>query len=208
MSNFDSIIFDLDGTIWNTLDIVTKTWNETLKMYDLDKTMTTNDIQSVTGLPYDDLVKKLLPDLDQDLQQKITEKTGELQFEYLTKHGGQLYEGVDETLAKLSQRYKLAIVSNCEKEYMEAFFNYHHELKPYFVDFENPGRTGLSKSENIKLVMERNSFNHSVYVGDTLGDQQAAKGAGIPFIFATYGFGTAEQFDYQIDRFEQLLSLF
>src|SRR5690625_356873 len=208
MSNFDSIIFDLDGTIWDTLDIVTETWNEALKIYGLNKTMTTDAIQSVTGLPYDDLVKKLLPDLDQNLQREITEKTGELQFDYLRQHGGKLYDHVEETLAKLSQRYKLAIVSNCEKEYMEAFFEYHHELQPYFVDFENPGRTGLTKSENIKLVMERSAFEHPVYVGDTLGDQQAAKGADIPFVYATYGFGTADQFDYQLDQFDQLLNLF
>jgi len=66
----------------------------------------------------------------------------------------------------------------------------------------------LTKSENIKLVMERSSLEHPVYVGDTLGDQQAAKGAGVPFVYATYGFGTADQFDYQLDRFDQLLNLF
>ena len=51
------------------------------------------------------------------------------------------------------------------------------------------GRTGLDKGANIRLVMERNGVTKAVYVGDTQGDADAAAKAGVPFIFAEYGFG-------------------
>jgi phosphoglycolate phosphatase len=81
-------------------------------------------------------------------------------------------------------------------------------LGSYFLDFENPGRTGLSKGENIKLIMERNQLQHPAYVGDTDGDRKAAAFAGLPFVFARYGFGQTETYNYAIDRFVQLLDLF
>lgn len=53
------------------------------------------------------------------------------------------------------------------------------------------GRTGMSKGENIRLLLERNGAARAVYVGDTQGDETAARFAGIPFIHAAYGFGQA-----------------
>lgn len=110
-------------------------------------------------------------------------------------------------LESLSQKYKLFIVSNCQEGYIEAFYNY-HQLETYFIDYENPGRTGLSKGENIKLIIERNQLKSPVYIGDTLGDQQAAKAAGIPFVYANYGFGEVEEYDYIIHSLRELQTIF
>ena len=82
-----------------------------------------------------------------------------------------------------------------------------YNLDKYFVDFECPGRTGLPKAENIKLVVERNNLKHPVYVGDTQGDANAAKGANVPFIYAQYGFGSVEEFQDKIESFEELLKI-
>ena len=68
-----------------------------------------------------------------------------------------------------------------------------HGLGKYFADFENPGRTGLPKADNIALVVERNGLRRPLYIGDTQGDFDAAAKAGVPFLHAAYGFG-------QIDR--------
>jgi phosphoglycolate phosphatase len=114
---------------------------------------------------------------------------------------------LEEVLQALSEKYELYIVSNCQEGYIEAFYAY-HGLEKYFRDFENPGRTGLSKGENIKLLMKRNGLEAPVYVGDTAGDQKAAKDAGIPFVYAKYGFGDVEDYDYAIERFDALLEIF
>jgi len=65
----------------------------------------------------------------------------------------------------------------------------------------------LTKGENIKLIIERNNLINPVYVGDTDGDLKASRFAGIPFIYAQYGFGEANEYDYMINSFEELLKL-
>ena len=62
-------------------------------------------------------------------------------------------------------------------------------MRDIFDDFESAGATGLSKGENIKLVVERNNIDKAVYIGDTQGDLDSADFAGVPFIRAAYGFG-------------------
>ena len=52
--------------------------------------------------------------------------------------------------------------------------------------------------------MKRNSIKHAAYIGDTLGDFNASKLAGIDFIYAKYGFGEVEKPDYTINSFEEL----
>ena len=99
-----------------------------------------------------------------------------VEIEHVAKVGGILFEGLEETLEYLSGKYKLYIVSNCQKGYIEAFLEF-HKLGKYFVDRENAENTGLSKGKNIRLVMARNGLENTVYVGDTIGDQNAAKEA-------------------------------
>ena len=56
--------------------------------------------------------------------------------------------------------------------------------------------------------MERNNLKDVVYVGDTRGDADSAKIAGIPFVYAEYGFGHVDEYDYKIEKFEDLKKLF
>ena len=95
-------------------------------------------------------------------------------------------------LAALSARCPLFLVSNCQDGYIEAFFQA-HGLGRYFTDYENPGRTGLPKADNIALVAERNGLRRPLYIGDTQGDYDAASKAGVPFLHAAYGFGRIDR---------------
>ncbi len=61
------------------------------------------------------------------------------------------------------------------------------------------GRTGMVKGPNIRLLMERHGIQTAIYVGDTTGDEQASRLAGIPFVWASYGFGRADAPDAVID---------
>ena len=126
--------------------------------------------------------------------------------ENLLKEGGTLYPNTRETIINLRKKYKLYIVSNCVKGYIESFLNT-SGLKDYFDDYESYGNTLLSKGENIKLVIERNNLKNPIYVGDTNGDMEGARIAGIPFVYASYGFGDVESFDYKIDDISELLNI-
>jgi len=203
----DSIIFDLDGTLWDSRENVAKSWNQVLKSYPYAKgTVTEKDLKKVMGLQLPDIAKVLFDYLDEERQLELIEKCSLIENQYLQEKGGTLYPKLEEVLQKLSQKFKLFIVSNCQDGYIEAFFE-SHGLEQYFKDFENPGRTGLTKGENIQLIMKRNHLSSPIYVGDTQGDRDAAAYAGIPFVYAAYGFGEVESYDYKIDGLEGLLRL-
>ena len=80
------------------------------------------------------------------------------------------------------------MVSNCQDWYLEAFMRI-SGLAVLFSGHECHGRGGRSKSENIALLARRHRLKRPVYVGDTAGDQQAAREAAVDFCFAAYGFG-------------------
>ncbi|UQZ32185.1 HAD family hydrolase [Paenibacillus sp. PK3_47] len=204
----DSIIFDLDGTLWDSTEVVVVAWKDVLSGYPgISNEISKEALQGIMGLQVDEVGRQLFPELEEEMQQKIMDDCCKMECQYLAEQGGGLYEELEEVLQVLSQKYKLFIVSNCQAGYIEAFYEY-HKLGKYFTDFENPGRTGLSKGENIKLIMERNYLRSPVYVGDTEGDQKAAAFAGIPFVYASYGFGEVSGADYTIRRLSELLELF
>lgn len=205
----DSIIFDLDGTLWDSRKEVCIAWNEVLKDFDIEKKeVTIEDMTSTMGMLLVDIGKKFFPDLEDELINKIVNECCHRENEYLTKNGAKLFDNLELVLEKLSKKYKLFIVSNCNDGYIESFFA-SHKLEKYFTDIECPGRTGLNKAENNKLIIKRNNLKSPIYVGDTQGDCNSAKAAGIPFVYARYGFGKdVKPYDYVIDKIEELLELF
>lgn len=203
----DSIIFDLDGTLWDSAGSVINSWNETISNYnEVQNKLTIDDMKSVMGLVIQDVASKFFPYLEEKNRLKIINHCCKNECEYLEENGATLYNKLEETLKELTKTYKLFIVSNCQCGYIEAFFKA-HRLNEYFIDYESSGRTGLTKGENIKLLIERNSLIKPVYIGDTEGDLKAARFAGIPFIYARYGFGEVKEFDYVIGSFDELLNL-
>jgi phosphoglycolate phosphatase len=203
----DSIIFDLDGTLWNSTSSVIDSWNETISNYnEVKNKLTVEDMKSVMGLVIQDIALKFFPYLEEENRLKIIKHCCKNECTHLEKNGSILYDKLEQVLKDLTKRYKLFIVSNCQCGYIEAFFK-SHRLNKYFIDYESSGRTGLTKGENIKLIIDRNILNNSIYVGDTDGDLKASRFAGIPFIYARYGFGEVKDYDYVIDSFDDLLKL-
>ncbi|WP_261178426.1 HAD family hydrolase [Anaerobacillus sp. CMMVII] len=199
----DSIIFDLDGTLWDSSEQVLMIWNQVIKKYEGLNEITKEQLAGCMGLQSKEIGVKLYPSLDIEKQAEILRECHELECPFLAEHGATLYPNVEEVLQVLSEKFKLFIVSNCQNDYIEAFFQA-HKLEKYFIDYEHPGRTGLSKGENIKLIIERNQLKKPIYVGDTEGDQTGARVAGVPFVYASYGFGKATEYDYIINHFLEL----
>lgn len=202
---FDSIGFDLDGTLWSSMNCITSSWQRVAENYGLPLP-TDEQMRSVMGLNKIDLMKKLFPDMDNALAEQFFDDATVACVGELRERGGILYDGVEETLAELSKHFQLYVVSNCQESYMDAFLSY-HKLGKYFCDtaFEDPET--LSKGENIKKMIAKHGFKKSLYIGDTQGDKNAAVLAGIPFGFAAYGFGTVDGYDYKFDTFKDILSL-
>lgn len=199
-----SIIFDLDGTLWDSTGCVCAIWNRVLNKYeDISLTITQEIVSKMMGKTMNEIGKTLFPNLTEERRQQIIADFGNEEVNYLSRKGAVLYEGLEETLKILSLDYNLYIVSNCQDGYVEAFLHA-HQLKSYFKDYEMSGRTGLDKGHNIKLIMKRNTIDQAFYVGDTEDDEEASRFAGIPFIYASYGFGQAKYPDMIINSIEEL----
>lgn len=203
--DFDSIGFDLDGTLWSAIPATVRAWQEVARE-DGVYIPTEDDMAGVMGLNREDLMNKIYPELTEDKKIEFFFKASDRSKKYLREQGGILYENLEPALEKLSKRYKLYIVSNCEEGYIESFLDY-HELNGYFADFECAGMKSLTKGELIGNVLKRNGFKFSIYVGDTVGDFNAAADAGLDFIFAKYGFGSVENVKYELNKFDDLPEL-
>lgn len=207
MEKIDAIIFDLDGTLWNTVDSCLKATSLVKEEHkDITRDVTREQIESAMGKTSDEIINIYYGYLPREKGEEYANEAFSKNVENLLKEGGRLYPNTRETIINLSKKYKLYIVSNCVKGYIESFLNT-SGLKDFFDDYESYGNTLLSKGENIKLVIERNNLQNPIYVGDTSGDMEGAKIAGIPFVYAAYGFGDVESFDYKIDDISELLDL-
>lgn len=199
------VIFDLDGTLWNSSANVAASWNVVIEQ-ELGKAnaLTAEDILQYMGLTMTEIADLHFGFLPEKERYELSHKCEVFENGYITEHGGVLYEGVEETLAKLKEMgVQMAVVSNCQDGYIKAFLD-SMDMWKYFVDYEEWGRTFLSKAENIKLVMERNGASKGIYVGDIQNDSNAAHEAGIECIFASYGFGEINDAVATLKSFDEL----
>ncbi len=204
-NNGKMIIFDLDGTLWDSGQSLAESWGiEVAKEANIDKVFTADMIHGVMGFTMDEIADRLLPEIEAPKRYEVFRKCEAFEIEYLAKHGGVLFDGVVDTLKLLNEEgYGMSIVSNCQQGYIKAFLS-SMGLTGYFQDYEEWGRTLLPKSENIKLVMERNDFDKYIYVGDIQNDCDAAHQAGIECINAAYGFGAITDAIDSIQSFGEL----
>jgi len=210
-----NFILDIDGTLWDTTEVVARAWNDAVEAVglgpELGRFITADMLKKEFGKPMDVIIDDLFPSQNEQMQETVLEKIKEYEQNAVRNTTEDLtFPGVTETISKLVKKHRLFIVSNCQEGYIELVMN-KLGIEDYIDDFESFGNTGLSKAENIRLVMNRNRFadNTAFYVGDTAGDYQASTEAGVPFIFASYGFGEMAD-DYTgitISAFEDLLNI-
>lgn len=185
---FDSLIFDMDGTLWDTVAEVTASWKETIARSGLPLPPQIDSLSQYFGMTEDEIAHELFPQLTFEESSALLRRCNTEECDYIYRHGTTIYPGLIDTLEKLSKHFRLFIVSNCVDGYIETFFKTFDTAK-YFEDYEFFGRTGMKKAQNIHLICERNGLKAPVYVGDTVWDAEACEEAGVPFIYAAYGLG-------------------
>lgn len=202
----DGIIFDVDGTLWDSTEIVARSWDEYLKSENVEIDITAEGLKGLFGQLLPDIARKLLPDLPEKEQMRLIDGCTEAEHQALLRQCAPLYPELEKVLAKLSEHFPLFIVSNCQAGYIEVFLE-KTGFGPYFKGHLCPGDTGEAKAENIMRIVRDHHLSSPVYVGDTLGDYNACQKAGVPFIFAAYGFGQVDTPWFRIEKPMDLLDI-
>ena len=178
-----AVIFDMDGTLWDSVDEIVESWNKTCPEMHIRR----EQLIGLMGKTMDCFARELLPE-----------------YEYLSHVGATLYGDVRKVFERLrGMGYEIGIVSNCQAGYIEVFLEYYH-LGDLVADIECYGNTQQQKDVNLKALIERNHYETYYYLGDTQGDYNACQKAGVPFLFAAYGFGTVDAQVPQVESLEQL----
>lgn len=201
------LIFDMDGTLWDSSANVAASWSDMVRKLGYDRPeITQQDVMSIMGLTMDRIADIIFADLEKEERMDLLQKCCDHENDFLMENGGILYPELEETFIRLKEKYPLYIVSNCQSGYIESFLE-HYGFEKYFEDIECYGNNLKKKGENIALLAQRNGLEKAYYVGDIQGDYDATMEAGYDFIHAAYGFGTINQTVPELQEFRKLPEL-
>ena len=205
---YESLIFDIDGTLWDSRALVAEGYNIQLTAEGLGHLcVTPEDLKPLFGKVMTEIADALLSSIPEADRYALMERCMATENRYLEENECRIgYPGVTETIAKLSEKYRLFIVSNSQRGYPELCME-KLGLTPYIQGHLCFGDTGTSKGKTIRTLMEKHNITSCAYIGDTQGDYEATVEAGVPFIWCTYGFGTPAGYAHKVDSFEELLEL-
>lgn len=209
--NYDSIIFDMDGTLWDAVDSYAAIWNRTIEDCRLKRLPVTRDeLVALMGRPLKEIASILVPGLGRSALEAFFSRLGENDAAMMPVLGGRLYPGVRETLEELHRcGRKMFIVSNCGPVGLPVFLEY-TRLSHVITDTLSYGQTGEDKDVNIRVLAERYTLGRPLYVGDTRGDLRSTRRAGACFAWAAYGFGldfNPAEADHVLKSFPDLLAI-
>lgn len=201
----ESLIFDIDGTLWDSRALVADGYNIQLRREGLAHLcVTAETLRPLFGKVMTDIADAILAEIPKPERYALMERCMETENRYLHENDCNIgYAGVRETLEQLAQTYRLFIVSNAQKGYCELCMEKLHiaHLIRGHLCF---GDTATEKGATICTLMRRHGIASAVYIGDTQGDLEATRVAGIPFIFAAYGFGSPDSCAARIEDIRQL----
>lgn len=205
---YESLIFDIDGTLWDSRQLVAEGYNLQLKDEGLERlSVSAEQLRSLFGKVMTEIADVLFSEFSRPERLALMERCMARENQYLRENPCQIgYPGVKEVLSELKNTHRLFIVSNSQCGYPELCME-KLGIGGYFSGHLCFGDTGTSKGETIRTLMARCGIENAAYIGDTQGDRDAAREAGIPFLWAAYGFGTPTDYDARLDSPAALLAL-
>ena len=206
---YESIIFDIDGTLWDSRALIAEGYNIQLRKENLHHLQTNADVLlQLFGKTMSDIADNLFPDFSPEERYALMDRCIESEDAYLNEHPCDTiaYPDIKSTMEMLAKNHRLFIVSNGQKGYPQLAakkLKVDHLIEGYL----SYGDTGTHKGETIRILMKNHNVTDAVYVGDTQGDYEATVDAGIDFIWADYGFGKPDACVATIHCFQDLLTL-
>lgn len=195
----ENLIFDLDGTLWQTTNSYPYAYHKLCEHYGTPEMVSDDYILTCLGVKLDKFLPKLFPTVNFT---ELAFKAMAYSLEYVLAHPqGCCFEGVRETLEELSQKYNIYIVSNCLDDYVEAFMNISGTrdfIKGYYTI-----QSG-EKCDNISKIIKA-SKGKTLLVGDSDDDYLAISDPySVLFCFASYGYKECSGYAYKIDSISRL----
>ena len=205
----ESLIFDIDGTLWDSRAIVAEGYNRQLRAEGLAHLqVTVEDLTPLFGKVKEELAEALFALLPEEARNALIDRCMDSEREFLADMECAMgYPNVRETLEALAKRHRLFIVSNCDRGYPELCMEklgIGHLIEGHLCY----GDTGTPKGETILRLMDTHRISSACYIGDTQGVANAARTAAIPFVYCTYGFGQVREYWKSIENFAELETIF
>lgn len=206
--NYESLIFDIDGTLWDSRALVAEGYNIQLKKEGLSRyRITAETLKPLFGRVMTEIADVLFADFPEKERYALMARCMETENRHLHENPCHIgYPGVRETMEELAKTHRLFIVSNSQQGYPELCIS-KLGLTGCITGHLCFGDTGTSKGKTIRTLMEKYNITSCAYIGDTQGDYEATVEAGVPFLWASYGFGTPAGYAGKIDSFTDLLKL-
>ena len=216
------IIFDLDGTLINTIDDLGQACNHALAACAFP-THKIEDYPRLVGNGINRLIERALP--EEHRNEETVLRVREYFVPYYDEHNCDLtrpYDGITELLQTLkAEGHQLAVASN---KYQAATEKIVAQLFPNIFDVVLGERENIPRKPDPQIVYDITlslspivqSASHTpspiLYVGDSLVDAETAKAANLPFVACTWGFCTTEQLqkaqpDYMVNHPNEILGL-
>ena len=205
------IIFDLDGTLVDSLDDLTDSTNAMLRRFGKGE-LTRREVRLLVGQGAKRLVERAMPAASaEDVEEGV-----QLFLAYNDLHIAdrtRLYPGVKETLHRLGEGRILSVISNKYEAHCRKLLAL-LELTDLFRAVMGVDSHPLRKPSPeplLKLMSDMGmAAAETAMVGDSSNDMIAGKGAGVVTIGCTYGYGDLSELtdaDYRVDRFAELIDL-
>lgn len=179
------ILFDLDGTLLNTLEDLTDSVNYALSQYDCPP-RTMEEVREFIGNGARKLIERSLPGTENDPDVDAVLSTYQVYYKAHSKVKTKPYDGIVQALREISAKYPVAIVSNKPDAATKVL------CKEFFGDIYARGESDdcprKPAPDMLQKAMKIIGVDHCVYVGDSEPDILTAKNLGVKCLSVLWGF--------------------
>nr|WP_318540663.1 HAD hydrolase-like protein [Terribacillus saccharophilus] len=193
-----AVIFDMDGTLFQTDKILELALNETfshlrsLNLWDTDTPIDT--YRRIMGVPLPRVWEILLPEHSNEIRQQMDAFFLEKLVANITRGNGALYPNVQEILHYLHENnYKIFIASNGLTLYLHAIVTYYNLDKWVTETFSIQQNRTLNKGDLVRTIIDKYKIKAGTVVGDRISDINAAKDNALVSIGCNFDFANAAE---------------
>lgn len=188
------LIFDYDGTLHDSIQIYAPAFRRSYEALERrgcvpEKQFTDMELSRWLGFSAQEMWQLFMPELPQEFRRECSQMIGEEMVRLTEEDKALLYPGALNMLERLKADYRLILLSNCKRRYLEAHRRC-FDLDKYFDDFHCAEEYHfIPKWKILRTIRNNAEKGKAVVIGDRLQDMDMAQKNGLPAIGCAYGYG-------------------